>query len=436
MLPEDRLDALLSPRGTPPQPYTGQNGDDATFAPLLAAAAQLAVLADARPTASFAQALEARFLARAVTLADAGRASHPAYNTQSSLDSEYPTLPAAYTYAGAPARARERPRAGQSTRQRETQQLRGVALLRSRYQRLLPQAIAASLILLLGVGALTAAAAAGPGSFLFPLHRLEQGVQLGLSGSAADRFRLHLGYANDALATLDAARGASDHGKSAYAQALATLSDEVRATKKELAAVPPGTEHDDLANQLQAFETRATHDLFAVVSPGSALSWQNRVATTLVLGQLGALVPHIGTVHISRADDTSHTGDSGSSTKDTHSWQVTISGSGFTPGAEITLNGHTAGTVTKLSPTQIVALVKTDDTGISAGAIGIKEPDGTAAQVNDGATGDDGHNGSPDATGTPTPRSGDSHSGDSHGGRPGDLTPTPAITPSPRPEQP
>lgn len=434
MLPEDRFDALLSSRGTLPQPYASLSDDDATFAPLLAAASQLAVLADARPSASFAQALEARFLARAVALADADSATLLGSNTQAPPGNDYPTIPVARTFAGTPAST--------PTRQREMPPRRGVTSLRSRFPRLLPQAIAASLVLILGVGTLTAAAAARPGSFLFPLRRFEQGVQLGLSGSAADRFRLHLGYANDALTTLDSVHGDSDHSKSAYTQALTTLSDEERAAEKELAAVPSGTERDTLTAQLQAFKTQAAHDLFAILGSSAALDWQNRVAATQVLGQLGAQVPHIDAVRLSRIDDTSHTGDSVSGSRDTHSWQVTISGTGFTPGAQVMLNGHTAGTVTQLSPAQIIALVKTDDSGIAAGLIGIEESDGTAAQANDSTLNDDGHSGAPGVIATPTSRSGDNHSGDgdTHGGKPGgpNATPnaTPEVTPTPRPEQP
>ncbi len=427
MLPEDRFDALLSSRRTLPQPYASLNDDDATFAPLLAAASQLAVLADARPSASFAQALEARFLAHAVTLADANSATLLGSITQTPPASDYPTLPATRTIAGAPVNA--------PTRQREMPSRRGVTSLRSRFPRLLPQAIAASLVLILGVGTLTAAAAARPGRFLFPLRRFEQGLQLGLSGSAADRFRLHLGYANDALTTLDSMHGDSDHGKSAYAQALTTLSDEERAAETELAAVPSGAERDTLTAQLQAFKTQATHDLYAIVGSSAALDWQNRVATTQVLGQLGAQVPHIDAVRLSRIDDTSRTGTSTSGSRDSHSWQVTISGTGFTPGAQVMLNGHPAGTVTQLSPTQIVAV---DDSGMAAGLIGIQEPDGTAAQANNGSLNDDGHSGTPGVIATPTTRSGDTHSGDgdTHGGKPGGQNATPVVTPSPKPEQP
>lgn len=438
MLPEDRLDALLSPRRAMPQLPTGMSDQDMPLAPLLAAAAQLAVLADARPSATFAQALEERFLARAAALADAGTATRIGYTAQTLPGSDFPTLPSSYTAVGS--------RADSPTRQRATPQQRGLALLRSRYPRLLPQAIAASLVLMLGVGALTAAAAAGPGSFLFPLHRLEQGIQLGLTGSPADRFRLHLGYANDALAALDATHGDSAQSKSAYAQALTTLSNEERAAEQELTAVPAGTEHDELSAQLQTFKTRATHDLYAALGPSAALSWQNRLATTQTLGQLGAQVPHIDAVHISRVDDTTRTGDSGSGTgdsgsgssgsRDTHSWKVTISGSGFTPGVVIMINGHPAGTVTQLSSTQIVALVRTDDADMAAGAIGIEASDGSATQANNRSLDDNGTSGMPNATVTPTAHSSDDHSGDTRGGKGSGVggTPTPATsTPTPNP---
>ncbi|MGZ3668075.1 MAG: hypothetical protein ACXVDA_26730 [Ktedonobacterales bacterium] len=421
MLPEDRLDALLSSRGVLPQPYAGLGDDDATFAPLLAAAAQLAALADARPSATFVQTLEDRFLSHAATLAATDTATQVGYNT--------PTHLGAQAFAGVPTH----PGSTTPTRQRESRQQRGFALLRSHYPRLLPQAIAASLVLLLAVGALTAAAAAGPGSFLFPLRRFEQSVQLGISGSAADRFKLHLAYASDALTALDGMHGNTNHDKSTYAQALSTLSDEERAAENELANVSDSTQHDDLAAQLQAFKARATHDLYAALSPDSALSWQNRVATTHVLGQLGAQVPHIDAVLISRVDDTTRAGDTGVS--GSRSWKITISGTGFTPGAVLTINGHAAGTVTQLSPAQIVALVKTDDSAMPAAAIGIEEPDGTAAQATHSTPANDDHGGPSSATATPASHSGgdDSHSGDSHGGKGSGQGGTPIPTPTSRP---
>lgn len=429
MLPEDRLDALLSSHGALPQSYAGLGDDDTAFAPLLAAAAQLAALADARPSATFVQALEDHFLSHAVALAASNTATQAGYNTPALPGSDFPTQSSTLAFADAPMH----PGSTSPIHRREARQQRGFALLRSHYPRLLPQAIAASLVLILAVGALTAAAAAGPGSFLFPLHRFEQGVQLGISGSAADRFKLHLSYAGDALTALDGMHGNTNRDKSTYAQALATLSDEERAAEKELDNVSSSAQHDDLATQLQAFKARATHDLYTALSPDAALSWQNRVATTQVLRQLGAQVPHIDAVRISRVDDTTRSGDAGVSGGRT--WKVTISGAGFTPGAVLTINGHAAGTVTQLSPTQIVALVKTDDSAVPVAAIGIAEPDGTAAQATHSTPGNDDHNGASSATATPGSHSGDdgTHSGDSHGGKGSGQGGTPTPTPTPHP---
>jgi hypothetical protein len=427
MLPEDRLDALLSSRGALPRPYTGLSDDDAAFGPLLAAAAQLVVLTEARPSPTFAQALENRILAHAATLAVTDTATQIEYNSSALPGTDVPTQPSALAFASAPTLPRVTP----STHPPKARHQRGIVLLRSRFPRLLPQAIAAALVLMLGVGALTAAAASGPGSFLFPLRRFEQGVQLGISGSPADRFKLHLAYAGDALTALDGMHGNTNRDKSPYAQALATLSDEERAAEKELANVSDSAQHDDLAAQLQAFKTRATHDLYAALSPDAALSWQNRVATTQVLDQLGAQVPHIDVVRISRVDDTTRSADTGMSSG--RSWKVTISGTGFTPGATLTINGHAAGTVTQLSPTQIVALVKTDDSALPPATIGIQEPDGTAAQATHSTPGNDDRAGGSSATATPGGHSGDgdSHTGDGHGGKGSGQGGTPVPTPTP-----
>ena len=449
MLPEDRLDALLSTRGALsllPPPSAWPSDEDAALGPLLAAAARLAPLTESWPDATFAQALEERLLARAAALAGADLPTQIGYTAPTLPGSDFPTLPGAQTYAdtyaGAPTQAGSHPsaepmwrnassRSGStpSVGRRETRERRGFSLRRSRYPRLLPQAIAASLLLLLTVGTLTAAAAAGPGSFLFPLHRIEQGIQLGLSGSAADRVRLHLGYASNALTALNATQGRGARNESAYAQALATLRDEERAAEQELVAVPAGTEHDDLSAQLQSFKTRATHDLYAALSADNALDWQNRVATTLALGQLGARVPRVDTVRIVRAESDGRSGDDASgSARDSHSWMVTITGDGFMQGTVVSINGHSAGTVVQLSAKQIVALIKADDPRQLAGVIGVEALDGTAAQTSNITLIDGGHISTLPATATPG-----SHSDDGHSGKGGshDGTPTPTVTPTP-----
>src|SRR5258707_10541742 len=90
-----------------------------------------------------------------------------------------------------------------------------------------------------GVSALTAAAAAGPGSPLFGLHRAEQNVRVQFASSQSDRVRLHLSYADEALSQLDRAV-AQQAGDPAYRAALTTFLTEQRAAAQGVAALPAG----------------------------------------------------------------------------------------------------------------------------------------------------------------------------------------------------
>ncbi|HKB49395.1 MAG TPA: hypothetical protein VKC57_16930, partial [Ktedonobacterales bacterium] len=198
MLPGDRLDALLvaRTRGTP--------AEEGELRVLLDTAALFEPLAAAQPDQSYADALESRLLAHASTLSAPGMfaATSP---TPPAIESEP---------AGAAPSAPIRNPAQPHMRTWRVPRLRG--------SRVFWQALAAAVVLTFAGGAMAVAAAAPPGSPLYGLHRLEDGVRVSLAASPADRTRLHLRYATGALVALDRAV-AQRQGNPTYGDALATL---------------------------------------------------------------------------------------------------------------------------------------------------------------------------------------------------------------------
>jgi hypothetical protein len=303
------------------------------------------------------------------------------------------------------------------------------------------KAIAAALLIVgIGTGTLAVAASnAAPGQPLYALLRVVQGVRSQLATSPAERVRLHLQDAQDALAAFDAAV-ASTSGEQAYRDALATFADEERAASAELANVPSGAERDALATQLGELRERGRHDLHTAL-PSPVLSWSVRAEATQVLGQLGDAVPAVA-----------HASIAGVSQHGTYTWTITVEGSGFTPSAVVLIDGRPTGTIVSRSATTMVAQVAGNALRDGAHSVGVGNLDGTAALVANVTTnrsGDDhggdggghgGDGGGGSGQGTPTPQGtpgGDDHGGSGggggggSGGSGGSATPTPTPTATP-----
>ena len=344
---EDRLDALLSARlhTTSQLPDTWIAGDDELL-PLLHAADALTPFRSAQPSAEFANSVEARVLAlnaSLMTQRDASAAvaetnEHPASNATSwPAPAERDTL-----------RHRHRQRTHHYPQWRAWQVI-----------------AAAALLCIAGVSVLTAAAvSAGPDSPLYGLHRVEQNVRVQLAPSQGDRVRLHLSYANEALAQLDAAV-AGHAGDPAYRSALATFSAEQLAAAQGVAALPADAERDTLNAQLTTLRLRARNDLHVALH---AVGWSDRVATTQVLGALGETILVVQDVKVMREDG-----------PNIHVLRLEANGSGFMPGAAITVDGQPVGTLLSGTATQLVVEIDTATFHLPLRDIGVSNPDGTAA---------------------------------------------------------
>ena len=390
MTPEDRLDALLTRSLAGVPALDMPHGDDA-LQPLLAAAGALQPLRQARPSADFAATLEVRLLA----LASARSAGQPADAAPSDLLTET-TASLGNPISMSPARAPHRP----SRR-----------MPPARRPRFLWPAVAAA-VLLLAFGTLTVAASAGPGSLLYGLHRIEQNIHVALSGNPADRMRLHLSYASDALAAANTAAHAGDNA--AFGDALATLRTELAAASSELANIPPGGDYNTLSAQLASLRSRA---ITGLRSDLPSLDWASRLAATDALAAFGSDVPRVTGATAQRVQDAS-----------VHTWHVIITGAGFAPGARLLVNGQPAGTVVSITDTTLVADYPAS-TGQPPAALGVANPDGTAAQTQRVTVAPPGQSTTPGPTSTP----GGDHGGGSgkggHGGGHGipTLTPTPGT---------
>jgi hypothetical protein len=379
---EDRLDALLDARlhDVAQLPNTWVAVDDELL-PLLQAADALRPFRNAQPSAEFVQSMEVRLLALNASLLQ--QRDEPAAVEEANR-SQTPNI---YSLPAPVERDTLRHRRQQRTH-------------RYPHWRVWHVIAAAVLLCVAGVSVLTAAAAsAGPGSPLYGLRRVEQNMRVQLASSQGDRVRLHLSYANEALAQLDAAV-ARHAGDPTYSSALATFSSEQLAAAQELATLPANAERTALEAQLTTLRLRAGNDLHAALH---AVSWSDRVATTQVLGALGETIPVVQDVTVTREDGPT-----------VHILRLVASGSGFAPGAAITVDGQSAGTLISETATQLIVEIDATTFHLPLRDIGVSNPDGTAAlslkvEIDNGSDHGSGPPSRPTPVAHPTPTTNGGH---------------------------
>ena len=143
--------------------------------------------------------------------------------------------------------------------------------------------LAAAILLALTVTTFTVAANASPGSAFYGVRRWQEDARTNLTNSDAERAKLHLQYATDALDALDAA--VAQHACRARTdEALGRFTDEVRQAQDALAPVPAGADRDTISASLDDLRARGRHDLRAALP---SLGWSGRITTTSALGEVG-----------------------------------------------------------------------------------------------------------------------------------------------------
>lgn len=295
---EDSLDSLLATRRShrsaePPS----------ELEPLLENADRLASIRETPPSAAFSRRLEARMLAHAAELAQATVVRVEPAHWRRALGAR-------------------------------------VAL------------IAACVLLALGTGALAVAAGAEPGAPLFRLHRLEQGVQAGLSRNSANQ---HITFARQWLYALDTA-AAQRQGDPAYSDALLALREEDASAAQDINAQAPGVQRSAMEAQLSALRA---DEVTAFRNALPRITWTDRVTTTQALGALGVAVPHITSVSVSEDKDGQR--------------RAVVRGDGIQPGAVLLVDGQSIGALTANTNGTYVATISAD---VSETTLAVSNPDG------------------------------------------------------------
>ena len=369
MRPEDELDALLSDS-------TQAQRASRELRPLLDAAARLAPLRDAAPDRAFADDLEAQLMARmrqrAVT--QPARAVPPAPPVR-----RLPHVPPRVAWA----------------------------------------AIAATLLLTIGLGTLTAKAS--PGAPLYAVRQFAQTLAAQALSTPTPDPTIALGRAQ---ADLTAFRAASANQNEVGAiTALARLRADDALAARQAAAISDTATRQSIQANIAAFRASAQADLRASLA---WLGWQSRAKVTDVLRAWGDTTLSVSEIDI---QSDSGSGDSGSQKPRANATTlIVVRGTGFTSGTQLLLNGTPIGARVSLTATQFVVRVPTSALNQQEEhTLAVANPDGTVALAHETQRED--HGGS---SASATPGSGDQ--GGDHGGSSGSSGGSPEATATANPE--
>ncbi len=246
----------------------------------------------------------------------------------------------------------------------------------------------AAVLLAACISILTASARSLPGDTLYGLKQAEYQFTLNFASGPRDRASAQIDQLRNALVDLRTVVSAG-RDDDAIRLALESVAVKTNDSRGAVAALPAGAEREsaqrDLDGVLAQEEQTVRHLL-------DQADWPVRLACTQQLGALGDAVPTVTRVLV-------HPQSNGT-------LLITLTGTHFAPHAELMIDGRPGGTVSQSSSQQLVAVLSDAAWSAGAHALGVRNPDGTAAQM---ALSDesDGHNGS----GTPQPNDDHNRSG-------------------------
>lgn len=259
--------------------------------------------------------------------------------------------------------------------------------------------------LLIGIILINASAHSLPGDWLYGIKQWQNQLTLAQAQTPEDRAKVTLQQLANALTDLRAE--IADHHADANVQAALTIVTKATQTAQTAAnGLPAGAARQqaqvNLAQALSAERATLTTLLKQV-------DWPMRLLFTKQLGALGAAVPQITAVTV---------------TKETGNVLLRIQGSRFLPGITVLLDGQLLGLPSTFTSTLVSLQVHRVVWDGRDHLVGVQNPDGTAAEItvpNAGASnGNGGSNGNGNGNPTPVPGATPGNGHGHHG-----ATPTP-----------
>ena len=221
----------------------------------------------------------------------------------------------------------------------------------------------AAVLLAACISILTASAQSLPGDTLYGLKQAEYQLTLNFASRPQDRASAQIDQLRHALADLRTVVTAG-RADDAIRLALASVAAKTTDSRGAVAALPAGAQREAAQRELDGVLAQEEQTVRHLLD---RVDWPVRLACTQQLGALGDAVPTVTRILV-------HPQSNGT-------LLITLTGTHFAPHAELMIDGRPEGKVSQSSSQQLVAVVSDAAWSAGAHALGVRNPDGTAAQM-------------------------------------------------------
>lgn len=221
----------------------------------------------------------------------------------------------------------------------------------------------AAVLMLACVGILMASTRSLPGDALYIMKQAEHQITLTLAGVPQDRALLQIDQLHNAL--VDLSTVVNDvRDDDAIRLALDTVSSKTSNSREAVAALPAGPERAAAQRGLDGVLAEEEQTLRNLLDH---VDWPMRLAFTQQLGALGDPVPTV--THVMLRVQSNGT------------LLISLTGTHLAAQAELIIDGRPAGMVSQTTSELLVAVISNSAWSPGSHAVGIRNPDGTAAQL-------------------------------------------------------
>ncbi|HEX9132570.1 MAG TPA: IPT/TIG domain-containing protein [Ktedonobacteraceae bacterium] len=245
----------------------------------------------------------------------------------------------------------------------------------------------AAVLMLACAGVLTVSARSLPGDALYGLKQAENQLTLTFASDPRNRANFQIDQLQNALVDLSTVVN-DKRDDDAARLALNIVAAKTSDSRGAVAALPAGPDREAAQQHLNGVLAEEEQILRHLLDHAN---WPMRVAFTHQLGALGDPVPTVTRVVVSIQTNGTHL--------------ITLTGTHFAPHVELIIDGRPVGMVSQSTSEQLVAVINNAAWPAGEHAFGVRNPDGTAAQM--ALDGDDHELNQQDSdhsrTGTPVP---------------------------------
>jgi hypothetical protein len=221
----------------------------------------------------------------------------------------------------------------------------------------------AAVLTLACIGILTASARSLPGDPLYGIKQAEHQFTLNFADDPQDRASVQIDQLHSALVDLSTVVN-DGRNDDAIRLALHIVAAKTNDSRGAVAAMPAGAEREAAQRNLDSVLAEEEQTLRPLLDH---VDWAMRLAFTQQLGALGDPVPTVTHVMV-RAQSNG-------------TLLITLTGTHFAPHAELTIEGRPVGMVSQSTSEQLIAVISNSAWSPDIDAIGVLNPDGTAAQM-------------------------------------------------------